>query len=106
MDKDHYIPTRKYARKKPLVTKVPKVNDDELQPGGVLSQINNNYKPYLSKPVKFLGVACQLCIWSSGEKVILQIQNFILCNVKRFVKHFALFHMIQTLAEYKKTVTS
>ena len=85
---------------------MPQVNDFELQPGGALSQIINNDRPYLSNPVKDSGVACQLCIWSSGEKVILQIQNFVLCNVKRFVKHFALFHMIQTLFEHKKTVTS
>ena len=88
-----------------MVTKVSNVNYAELQPGGELSQIINNDKPYRSKPVKGSGVACKLCIWSSGEKVILQIQNFILCNVKRFVKHFALFHMIQKLVEYNKTVT-
>ena len=66
----------------------PRVNDDTLQPGGTLARRINHDKPRRPKPATGSGVAYQLCIWDSGEKIILQAQFCIMCNVNLRVKHF------------------
>ena len=52
--------TRKYASKKALVTKAPRVNDDALQPGGALDRRLNYDNPHWPKPVTGSGLAYQL----------------------------------------------
>ena len=44
-----------------------------------------------TKPVTGSRVACQIWQWASGEKLIKNIQSFIICNVNLCVKQFALF---------------
>ena len=54
------------------------VNDDVLQLGGALARQLNHDKAYFTNPVTGSEVACQLCQWDSGEKIIAQVQFFIL----------------------------
>ena len=58
------------------------------------------------KPVTGSEVACQLCLWASGENIIVEVKVFILCNINMFVKHFALFHTSRTLVEYREMIAS
>ena len=77
--------------------KFPKVNYDALQLVITLARKLNHDKPHCPNPVTGSVVACQLCQWSSGYKVIACIQTCIIFYVKLFAKHFALFCTIQTL---------
>ena len=66
----------------------------------------NHVKSHWLNPVMFSGVACQLCLWDIGEKVIVYIQTCILCNFNICVKHLALFHMSRMLVEDNQNVAS
>ena len=66
---DGSILNRKDASKKAHGTKEPRVNDDVLQLGGALSTQLNHDKTHWPNPVVGSGVACQLCLWASIEKV-------------------------------------
>ena len=79
--------------------KEPRVNGDMLQQGGALARQLNHYKSHWINPVTGSVLACQLCRWDSGENIIVQVKFCILCNVNLCVKHFAVFHMSQTIVE-------
>ena len=100
------ILTSNSADKKALATKSHQVNDDSLQPLGALYRQLNHYKPHLTNPVTGSGVACKLRRWYIEENSISQVEVFILCNVNLCVKHFLLFHTIQTLVEDREIIPS
>ena len=52
------------------------------------------------------GLACQLCLWASGENIIAQVQVCILCNSNLRVQNFALFCTRQTLVEGREMIES
>ena len=51
LDMDQCITNRTPASNNPLLTKVPKVTDYALQPGGTLAQRLSRYNPHCPKPV-------------------------------------------------------
>ena len=85
---------------------VPMDNYDALQQGGALERKLNHENPHWPKSVTGSGVAYELCLCYSREKVIAYIQTIILCNINLCVKHFGNFHTIRTLFEDKQTITS
>ena len=74
LDMDQSITTKSSELKKPLVKKVPKVTDGALQPGGTLALKLNYDKPHWNNPVTGSVLACQLCQWESGWRLIANIQ--------------------------------
>ena len=100
LDMEMSSTTRKNTPKKDVRTKVSRVNDDAVQPGGALARQPNCENLHWSMSVTGSGVAYQLCWWASGENIISQVQVCILCNVNLYVKHFTLFtrsgHLLKT----------
>ena len=102
LDMDQFISTRKVVLKNTSLKHLPKVDDDALQLGGTLARQLRRVKPHCPKPVTSSGVACQLCLWDSVQKVIEHIQTCILCNSNPCVKQFAIFCPNRILVEEQK----
>ena len=66
LDTEQSVLIREDASNKALTMKLPRVNDDALQPVGALDRRLNHDKPHCPKLVTGSGVAFQLCRWASG----------------------------------------
>ena len=103
---DQSILTRKASSNTSLLMKAPRVHDDAMQLEGAIERLLDCDNKHWPNPVTRSVLFCQLCRWSSVEKVVSKIKLtfFLMSTFLLDTLHF--FCMNKTQVEDKQTIAS